>query len=152
MMTIHPEGNMNVCTKFKSNPSHCFWDVWFKTTNVGCPLAQLVAQAPHVQRLCPQVLSFTHISCNLQRCPVNKAIQKGHKCQTHSDARWRIRVIHPVVVVALLDWMEVSHLIPDKGQFLSIFQTPVYSLCFSFGGVTIKYSIADFTVVVFHRI
>ena len=32
-MTIHPEGNINVCTKFQGNPSNSCWNISLKTTN-----------------------------------------------------------------------------------------------------------------------
>ncbi len=33
-ITVHPDGGMNVWTKFHDNPSNSCWDISLKTTNV----------------------------------------------------------------------------------------------------------------------
>ena len=34
-LTIHPEGNMNICTEVHDNRSHCYLDISLKNTNVN---------------------------------------------------------------------------------------------------------------------
>ena len=35
VITVNPEGGLNVCRKFHCNPSNSCWDILFKTTNVN---------------------------------------------------------------------------------------------------------------------